>query len=62
MKEYNVAKGITSVGVMSYLDALKQPNVCNLGGATPGLAAGNLVPIAMASEAPRQSPGGKGNC
>ena len=62
VKEYNVAKGITSVGVMSYLDTLKQPNVCNLGGATPGLAAGNLVPTAMVSEASRQTPGGKENC
>ena len=62
VKEYNVAKGITSVEVMSYLDALGQSNVCNLGGSAPGSAAGNLVSTPMVSKLPLQSPGGKENC
>ena len=62
VKDYNVAKRMTCVGVMSYLDALGQSNVCNLGGSTPRLAAGNLVSTAMASKVSAQSPGGEENC
>ena len=62
VKEHDAAKGITALGVMSYLDAMGHSNICNLGGAAPGLAEGNLMFTAMASNFSVQSPGGKENC
>ena len=62
VKEHDVAKGITALGVMSYLDAMGHSNICNLGGAAPGLAEGNLMFTAMASNFSVQSPKGKENC
>ena len=62
VKEHDVAKGITALGVMSYLDAMGHSNICNLGGAAPVLAESNLMFTAMASKFSVQSPKGKENC